>query len=112
MNWEELLDTCTKEYEEHLSKLKDSMQVLKSDKAISLGSYTEENAPDHIKDKVNRDWSNWYEKWGPYGSKARALVEKHQNQIYKNVRQQQITNDLTSDIDKSNKKSKEKDGGR
>lgn len=96
MKWEEFIEASTKEYADHLNGVKQSLDLLNKDKAMSLGSYTEETAPDNIKDKIERDKKSWQKEWGVFGSRAQALVQKHQKEVYPGIRKQEIVNDLSA----------------
>jgi len=112
MTTDEIIEGCTKEYEQHLHNLRKSIEILNADKARSLGSFTEDTAPPDVKDKLKRDMDGWVERWGPNGSKARALVQNHQKQMYKNAKQQEIAKDLTADGDQTKDKSRNSGRGR
>jgi len=112
MTTDEIIESCTKEYEQHLNDLRKSIEILNADKARTLGSFTEETAPPDVKDKIKRDMDGWIEDWGPHGRKAKALVQSHQKQIYKNTKQQQIANVLAPDNEQSKDKSRNSGKGR
>jgi hypothetical protein len=96
MSLEEIFSECTHEYQMHLNAVKDSLTQLNKDKALILGNHTEENAPDEIKDKIERDKKSWQKEWGIYGSRVKGLIEKHQKQVYDYIRKKDIVNDLSA----------------
>jgi len=112
MNWDEIVENCTKEYIGHLNGLKQSLDQLNADKAITLGSHTEATAPENVKDKIDRDNKAWREKWGIYGSQVKGLVEKHQKQVYDHIRKKEKVNDLSETIGHAKEKEKQNGKGR
>jgi len=111
MNWDEFIENCTKEYVGHLNGVKKSLDQLNADKNMTLGSHTEETAPENVKDKIERDKKSWQKEWGIYGSRVQDLVQKHQKQVYDHIRKQEIVNDLTV-TEQAKEKSKQNGRGR
>jgi len=112
MNWDEIVENCTKEYVGHLNGLKQSLDQLNADKAFNLGQYTEETAPDNVKDKIEREKKAWQKEWGIYGSRIQALVQKHQKQVYAEIRKKEIVNDLSAANEQGKEKAKQNGKGR
>lgn len=115
MTTEEIIEGCTKEYEQHLNDLRKSIEILNADKARSLGSFTEDTAPPDVKDKIKRDMDAWVEKWGRNGSKVKALVQDHQRQIYLGAKEQEKTlkkQEIANDLDQTKEKSRNTGKGR
>lgn len=109
MKWDELTEKQGNDYKNYLTGYKQSLEQLNADKALLLGSHTEANAPDAIKDKISRDQEGWKQEWGMYGQKFKAMRISHQKEVDSYFRREGIVKDL-----KTNEKSKtkEKDGGR
>ena len=113
MNFDEIVDTCAKEYTLHLNGVKESLDILNADKAMALGEqYNEENAPPNIKDKLERDKKSWQKEWGIYGSRIQEMVQKHQKQVYTLMRKQEIEKDLISSTEQGKENSKQNGRGR
>lgn len=112
MNWQETIENCSKEYAEHLYELKKSLDQLNADKAFNLGQQTEEAVPDYARDKNEREQKAWQKEWGIYGTRLKDLVQKHQKQVYAELRKKDIVNDLTDATEKTKDKGKQNGRGR
>src|SRR5258708_3026242 len=113
MEWNEILDTCAKDYVQHLNGLKQSLDTLNADKAMALGGqYTEQNCPDNVKDKIDRDKKSWQKEWVMYGSPIQEMTQKHQKQVYTLMQKQEIVNDLAAANEQGKEKSKQNGRGR
>jgi hypothetical protein len=81
MKWEQLIKSQAKDYKLHLFGYKQSLDQLNADKALLLGNHTEANAPQNVRDKIERDYKAWLELWGIDGQKIQAMRIIHQKEI-------------------------------
>lgn len=81
MNWEQLVKRQAKEFKAYLNGYKDSLDQFNADKALLLGTHTENNTPPNVKDKIARDHTAWQQEWGADGKRLITMREKHMAEI-------------------------------
>lgn len=109
MNWEEIVEKQTKEYQQHMNGYKQSLDQLDADKVMLLQQFKCSKVidlPDPIQEKLARDKVTWQNEWGMYGSRFKAMRIAQQKEIDKFFKAREISQDLGKAQEKKQEKEK------
>ena len=82
MSWNQIVKSQIKDLKAFLNGYKTSLEQLNADKALLLGNHTEVNAPENIRNKIERDHRAWKQEWDLInGQQARVIRHRHAREV-------------------------------
>lgn len=106
MTWEDIIDKQAQQYKAYLQNHKQFKEQLQKDKEMFMEQLKckEQDLPESIKEKLNRDAEDWKERWGMYGSEFKNMRIAHQKEVDNYFRRNEIVKDLSTTKEKGKEK--------